>query len=302
MTFLRFSGMISPTGEFQHHVGWETDHIAHPPEPSGPFEIDQLDERGSVIARTKCQLSPPACGRAGVPMWQDIQAYVPLNDATMKLRLRDGDLARHEVEVSRTRPQLDLPLVNASEGRAAARWNASHKKPLVFNVALFTEPGRVFPLALATRENNIDIDPTSFPGGDQCRIAVVATDGVRSTSILSEPFQLPQQPPVLYLLSPTDGTRFGAFEPIGLNGTAMDRGGLALPDEHLSWHIDGVAVSHGQRLEAVPALAPGPHTIELRYGDAASSVAIEVAEPSELEQRWAARSAELTEHQQRSSG
>jgi hypothetical protein len=126
---------------------------------------------------------------------------------------------------------------------------------------------------------------------------VPATDGPRSARALSEPFPLPERPPVLSVIEPEDGRRFGAHEPISLIGLALDRGGLPLPDGQLVWRLDGEPIAQGQRIVAIAPLAPGHHQIELAYEarepEVTQSIAIEVMEPSDDRRRWLERSSEL---------
>jgi hypothetical protein len=296
VTYVRFAGMVSPSGIFEPQVGWETELIAQPKEAEGPFEIEQLDAHGVVAARTSCWAGRPGCSLIG-PAWQDLEAYVPLQDVTRTLRLRERDLVLYEVSIAEKQPRVEVPSVEVEETKLTAVWNAEHDRPLLFNVALLLGRDRAFPLVLESRDKNVTSDLSSFPGHEECRVAVIATDGLRSSHALSEPFALPEQPPVLSVIEPEDGQRFAAQEPISLIGLALDRGGLPLPDEQLVWRLDGDPVAHGQRIVAIEPLAAGSHRLELAYEarerEITESIAIEVMEPSDERRRWLERLSEL---------
>jgi hypothetical protein len=144
-------------------------------------------------------------------------------------------------------------------------WEAAHGAPLTFDLVFSDPQRRAFPVARNLTANRYELDTRHLPGGGECRVALLATDGIRSDTARSAPFVLPARSPTLVILAPADGEEIMADQPFSLIGRALDAGGQSLPEAGLVWSVDGHVIARGTMLSLAHPLAPGRHVVELRY-------------------------------------
>jgi hypothetical protein len=263
--FVRFTGFLSPTSTFELGQGWETDHIAHPPSHSTDFAVEVLDAASTVTSVVAPEVDDAECWARGERhMEKRLVAYIPVENG-VGIRLRHGDNVIFETDLGPEPPTVRVVDAQIEGQRLIVKWEAQHDRPLTFNVAWFVGRGRAFPLGLGLEDTEAEFDIGHLPGGEECFVAVVATDNLRSASAVSRALAMAAPPAELCILSPGDGDVVSQGVPISLYGQALDRGGEALDDRDLEWLIDGVVTSNGRRVAATPPLEPGEHRIALRF-------------------------------------
>lgn len=302
-TFVRFTGTLWESDEFTPGVGWETVRIARRPraDTEGPYRLRLVDEADAVLVEVPVERRTDGCRRRETDGMdrERIVAYLPLPPAGRAIDLVRGDRILHRAELAPERPTVAIvDLVVDGEGQVRVRWEASHDRPLSFNVLFVDGRGRAIPVAAGVREPQLALATTELPGGPGCTLAVLATDGLRSGMARSDPFDLPERPPRVVIVSPADDGVLPPDQPLSLIGFALDPAGRGLPDERLVWMVDGHPIAEGQRLVATDPMAPGGHEIALIYrgdGDVtARAVArVAVAERSPEHDEWQRVSAAL---------
>jgi hypothetical protein len=128
------------------------------------------------------------------------------------------------------------------------------------------------------------------PGG-RGQLIVLATDGLRSSFAISDPFKIEDKPPEIWITSPRDGTVFPPDQPLSLIGQAVDILGSKLPEDGLVWEVDGRTIQQGTGIAPAVGLKPGYHetSLSFRYGDdvaARSTVKFSIAEYNEAQLRY----------------
>ncbi len=300
--FLRFTGKLWETGEFECGYGWETERIMRRPIWDGEHTLQLMDDAGSVLVETGVELAVSTCqvqGTRGIT-GRKVIGYLPFHPRGGSVVFRRGDQIFYRSKLAASTPQIAITtLEQGGDGQLHLRWEATHELPLRFNVVFVDAGRRAIPIAREVAEYDLTIDTTKLQGGNGCSLAVLATDGLRSAMVRSERFDLPEQSPRLMIIMPNDGDLVSPDEPISLLGHAYDLAGRILSDEHLTWSIDGVIVARGQRLAPAGPFEPGRHRIELACilgNDLAvrSHVHVNVAEPSAEQHAWRTISASLT--------
>lgn len=76
---------------------------------------------------------------------------------------------------------------------------------------------------------------SALAGSNEARIRVTATDGLNSTSAMSQPFVVANQPPRAYIQNPVNGSEFMEGSPVPLQGSADDPQGNLM---FYSWTSD----------------------------------------------------------------
>lgn len=123
-------------------------------------------------------------------------------------------------------------------------------------------------------QRTLDIPADRLPGGRECRLIVIYSNGMRSATAATKPFALEPIRPVLRITRPADGTRLPSGTPITLEGLVQDPEYPSGPRdaERLVWTVDQREVGTGP-LTSVDPLESGEHTIGLSYRFGAGSPA-----------------------------
>jgi hypothetical protein len=116
---------------------------------------------------------------------------------------------------------------------------------------------------LGLSEPRLTIDLDSLAGGNACRLAVTASNGLRATRVESEPFQVREKPCAAVIQRPVDGEELARDVVLVGNGWWREEG---RPEaEALAWASD-VQGQLGRGRQVTACLAPGTHIITLRAG------------------------------------
>lgn len=293
-TFVRFQGILWEGLVFDHIPGWETE-IVHlrSAEGDGTCAVELRDEDAGVLVTVfpeiRFRRQMPNTGQDSA----DVLAYVPLHPEARELVLRRGDRQLFSAPVASRPPELRVTdTVPMEKDRVQMRWSAQHSLPLSFLVLYLTEDDRAFVVAGHLTETAMEADLSALPGSRRGRLAVLATDGLRSAFQTSPAFHVSTKPPRVWIQAPVGGSALPADQPLSLIGLATDVGGMRLSDEGLVWLVDGKVVIRDIAVAPATGLEPGVHGITLRYemaGRVVAEAALEVtiAERSpEQERMW----------------
>ncbi len=289
--FLRFAGRLWEDMTFEREAGWETERIAdRPKEGSGEYVLELVDQesRPRVAVHPHVDFdratSYPATGMRNTR----VVAYIPFDRGGAELVFRRGGRVIDRRDVAPEPPEIAITeLEPRGKDRVRIRWRAERRseQPLTYRVVYLVDDSRAFSLASGLENPSYTADLSGLPGSRTGRLSVLATDGVRSSFAVSEPFPVSQKGPQISIHSPTAGQVVPADQPVNLNGQATDVAGASLPQDGLIWLVDGKVVHKGTPLALATDLEPGEHTVSLRYRpgkriEAEASVGIEVAKRS----------------------
>ncbi len=119
------------------------------------------------------------------------------------------------------------------------------------------------PLSLGVGEPRLTVDFANLAGGDACRVAVTASNGLRASRVVSGPFQVPEKPCAAVILRPIDGEEISPNVVLIGNGWWLEEGRPEL--ETLAWTSD-VQGELGLGRVVTAQLEPGTHHISLHAG------------------------------------
>jgi hypothetical protein len=132
------------------------------------------------------------------------------------------------------------------------------------------------------------VDFDLLPGGDRCRIGVLATDGVNTIVAESPSFAVPVKPCRAMILAPEDGSSFAIGELVLLQGQGYYLEEQQAETEELVWTSSQAGeLGRGMTVE-VKGLSPGLHRITLRAGtgERAGEASISIGIGGETDQQW----------------
>jgi hypothetical protein len=173
--------------------------------------------------------------------------------------------------VSRTAPSVELLRPTGAgkwpvEGTEVVAWNAADPdgEPLSYRLQASRDGATWTLLATGGRETQAVLDLSRLPiGKGDWLLRVQVSDGFNVGEAVAGPVTLEARPPLPLILAPLDGEVVREAGGLGLFGLAADLQDPVLPDQALTWLLDGKPVGVGRRAE-LPAVAPGKHLVELR--------------------------------------
>jgi hypothetical protein len=269
--YLRVSGRLSPDRRLRLRPGYLVDvPDRDAPRRESRAIAEVLDDRGQVRLRHPLAIGHRcAQGDGSVTL----RGAVPFPEDTARVRVLFDGVVVGEIVRSAHAPRVTLRRAPTGEarGRQTVAWEATHAegRPLHFCLRYSHDGGRRWGrITLRTQRQEIELDLDALPGGADCRVAVVASDGVNTTVVESAPFSTPLKPCRAMVLGPADGARLSRGEPARLRGQGYWLEENRPETERLTWTSsrDG-ELGRGMALDVL--LSPGEHEIQLVAGEGA---------------------------------
>jgi hypothetical protein len=269
--YITITGVLHPDNRLELEPGFVTDRPEFSSDDrESELKVEFLNETNDVLLRYGIAAGPVCVDGEQVVHWV-VAAKVPYPPGARSLRFLRQDVVIHQVRVPKEQPVVRLAWTPPPDprGEHVVKWIAEHAEgtPLRFLVAYSSDGGRSWrPLSPPFQATEFSLDFDRLPGGDTCLVAVTATDGFNTVTVLSEPFCASIKPCIAMILAPENGTVF----PVG--GTARFQGQGFYLEEHrpeleaLDWFSsrDG-SLGRGPLIQA-DGLSTGTHEIVLRAG------------------------------------
>jgi hypothetical protein len=153
-----------------------------------------------------------------------------------------------------------------SEGEEVVAWSASDPDggPLSYRLEASRDGVSWRLLAAGAEETQATLDLSKLPmGKGDWRLRVQVSDGFNVGADEAGPVSLEARPPVALIVTPGDGEVVRSGAGVELFGLASDLQQPALPEQALTWLLDGKVVGTGRRV-VLPAVSPGKHVADLR--------------------------------------
>ncbi len=250
-----------------------------------------LGADGDVLVRTPLS-TRSYCVEGSGDATLAVRGSVPLPPEAARIVILRPDssgrdpIAISELEVPETAPAVRIAKApaGAAEGCQVVAWEADGDPPPVeYRVSYSHDDGRTWlPVGRRTTSREALFDVDELPGGELCRIAVRATNGIRSARAVSDPFRVAPKACRALIQLPLDGQRLdGQDVVLAGNGWWLED---ARPElERLSWCSDRDGeLGRGQTVRTT--LSPGEHRLVLTAGDGErageEAVTVHVAAPA----------------------
>jgi hypothetical protein len=163
------------------------------------------------------------------------------------------------------------------DGRHEITWAAEHPAgaPLWFLPLYRFGENQLRPLGLPQRESSLTLDFDELPGGEACAVRIVASDGVNTALVDSDPFFVARKGRRPLILAPDDGATLWAGASVTLAGQVLDVEAGGAPTAELRWASsrDG-ELGTGSAINVT--LSGGTHTITAEIAGGAEDAFITV--------------------------
>jgi hypothetical protein len=249
------------------------DSISAATPDAGPYTVELQGLDGKVLYAQQFDLAQMSNDE---PQTEGgFQLVIPWTDGTRKVVFKYQDKVIGQVTASPHPPSLQLTAPAGGEhwvgtGKQTISWKASDadRNPLSFLVQYSPDGGTTWQgLAANLQTDSLEFDADYLPGSGQGLIRVVATDGLNTTQVVSQPIVVDPKGPQVSIGAPQDGQTFDVGAPIILRGLATDVQDGPLSGATLRWTSDQGA-SLGSGLQQIATTLPvGDHVITLTATD-----------------------------------
>jgi len=247
--------------------------IGRAAQPQGHnYVVRQLDGAGVILSA-----SPLLLERTGDGFGERI-GFVQFLEAapgTVALQVANGATTLAHLAGSSVAPAVTghPPTYDADKHLLQWSWSADDADgdPLFSNVHLSADGGATWqPVELFTGNSSVSLDTRNLPGGLQCLLRVVVTDGFNTALAVTDPFSLPTHPPEITILGATEGQKLAFGTKAELQAFAMDAEEGSLPSISAWWELSGPepATKTGRTL-SLSDLPPGIYSATAYAIDAA---------------------------------
>lgn len=237
-----------------------------------PYFIRLLDATGATLSQVIVAMRDghvegrPDSGKINFGQYIDFQTSARL------LQLVHTNKVLAERFISSHPPVLVLgpPAVDPGAETLHLGWSASDPDgdPLRFIIQYSADNGATWrALQHDYPAMEITISTQMLPGGPQCLLRVVASDGVNTAIATTSPFSIAKHAPTPYINGVAEGQRLSAGTLLRLNGVGVDpesgSGNLVL-----NWNVLGpTPLTATGRVLSLTDLSPGPYTVSLTATD-----------------------------------
>jgi hypothetical protein len=265
---IRLSGRLDAEGRLTLRPAFPT---AIPPErwrhepPS--YVVEVLDTQDHALVRVPLSAAG-TCGSDST----SLRGSVDLPEGAARLDVLHVDASGRDPIVLASEPvperAPELRLLAAPEGEAEGEftltWEARGDPPPVRYFVDYSLDGETWePLSLGISESRFTVDFANLAGGDACRVAVTASNGLRASRVESGPFGVREKPCAAIILRPVDGEELPPNVVLVGNGWWREEGRPEV--EELAW-TSNVQGELGRGREVTARLEPGTHRITLHTG------------------------------------
>ena len=237
-------------------------------DPSHAAELVLVDARGQALDRTDILLRH---GEDESGFETSFLQYVPFDPDTRRIELRRDGRTLAVRELSASPPRLLLDGVDVESSVLTSSWRADDLDgdEVSFNVLYSPDDGATWSaLAVDYEGFAYAVSTSRLSGSSRARLRIDASDGIHTTSALSQPFVVPENPPEPYIGGLSEASLpFGT--PATLEALVIDPDRGSRPFS-MTWQLEGPvsrADVEGDSL-SLDGLPPGDYLVRLRVLDA----------------------------------
>jgi hypothetical protein len=270
MRVLTFAAVLQDGG-LHLQPGFITE--GEPAHDQGELRVEAL-LRGRPLATTMLSLRSP-CGDEGGELHHAAFGLVAFPERATGLRVSlDGEVL---LEQAAPRGDLDVSVKwpASLSGAETIGWRTS-ADGCVAALGYSNDSGETWtPIALPSPSGTIELDATVLPGGQDCLLELVVSDGFHTERFRSDAYKVEPKGWVLWILSPSAGARLPAGEPVLLAAQGYHFEERRPNPDNIDWESSvGGALGAGARVLA--ALEPGEQTIIAKTHDVTAEVPVSV--------------------------
>jgi hypothetical protein len=270
MRVLTFAALLQD-GKLELQPGFVTE--GEPSKEQGELRVEALGRGRRPLATTMLPLHAP-CGPTGGEIALAGFGLVAFPEKATGLRVSLNGRVLLEQNAPRDDLEVNVAWPGALAGAETIRWRAS---ACFASLGYSNDGGKAWsPVALPGPSNTIQINSGTLPGGRECLLDLIVTDGFHTRRIRSGAYEVEPKGWVLWILSPSAGAKLPSDQPVLLAAQSYHLEERRASFDNIEWTSStGGGLSTGARLLAT--LEPGEHTITASMYGVAATVVVSVA-------------------------
>jgi len=270
MRVLTFAAVLQD-GRLELQPGFITE--GEPSHEQGELKVEAL-LRGRPLATTMLPLRSP-CGDPGGEMHHAAFGLVAFPERATGLRVSLEGAVLLEQTALRDDLEVEVEWPSALSGPEAVRWRASADVGIA-SLGYSNDNGETWtPVALPGVGDTIEVDARRLPGGRNCLLELIVTDGFHTRRVRSDTYEVEPKGWVLWILSPAAGATVPAGEPLLLAAQAYHFEERRPGFDDIEWQSSAGGLL-GIGAQVLAALEPGDHTITAKMYDVSAEVLVSV--------------------------
>jgi hypothetical protein len=289
--YLRIIGRLYPDNRLELRPSYLTyDSRGSEEDLDSPLVAKLYNKEGELLLRYHLSAIPYLAVDRIIPELA-VRGRIPFPQATSLIRFYRDDVMLHEIKVSEEKPRVKLTWETPKHvsGKQTITWEGHHpdNQPLQYFLRYTHTNGENWQrIGWRTEEMQQEIDFDQLPGGKDCRVSIVTTDGVNTATDMSISFQVDIKGCIAMIFSPQDGATFAQESPILLEGQGFYMEENKAEIEALVWTSSRDRELGRGTLVQTRKLSSGRHDITLvagtgrRAGKATVSIHISSNSPS----------------------
>ncbi len=286
--FLHIRGILFEDVVYKPEKGFESNSPKRYEGPNKDYIVVLLDKEGQELLEV-APLVAASCAPATATHHFEVMACLPLHPDGTFYEIRKGAFVIYRCDIPPAPPKLVLKESMLSDQKISCLWE-SENQGITFNMVARMESGRSITLAKDLNINNHTIDLSGIRATGKGQLVIVACDGVRSSEVLAESFELPRQPPIIHIVSPVDGSHFSFGQPISVIASCSDVDGNLLSQLPLKWLLNSQETSERNAIISLENLPAGKHSLTLQYsgemGQTETKIEFEIDAPDDAYHQW----------------
>jgi len=261
-------GRLMPDNRLEYLPGILTTHPPRKPLEDfySKLRIELLDKNDRLLVSQKVPVAYYCPDESQAKKDIAIRTKVPFHKDTKTIRFWNGDVLVKEWIRPDTVPVIENLKVNRVEGHIQLTWQARHpeEKDMQY-VVRFSKNGRNIFNRLSQRldQPKYQVAENQIPGGKGWIFQIAATDGVNTTTLESEPIDLPETPPLIEISSPPDGYKVSVGTKLMFHGELVAFLGEDVNISSALWTSDRDGTLSDQLIFETDQLSRGTHRVTL---------------------------------------
>ncbi len=236
-----------------------------------PYRLRLLgDPQAAPLLEQPVAVSSTSEGPAEVLRFSQAVPYV---EGVTRIQLVTEGKVLAEIVAGANSPvlKLDAPVIDLDAHTLRLSWTGTDADgdALLFTTQFSNDDGATWQ-ALQVRDPSpgMVVSTTLLRGGAQCRLRVLATDGLHTEIAITEPFALPKQAPILQIHGVRNQQAFPSTAPINARAIAYDPDDGSLDPSAIHWALAGPESRSGvgENL-TLRSLAPGTYDLTVTAAD-----------------------------------
>jgi hypothetical protein len=223
--YLRVNGRLYPDNRLALKPSFLTDRPNKRSEDKkSPLRAELYNSQGELLLIYHLRLLRYVADEAAGEIFElAVRGEIPFHPQTHIIRFFKDNVQVHEIAVSKGKPKVKLAWKPGKivKGKKTITWNAKHpeKLPLQYFLRYTHNGGKTWQrVGWRTEKMQETINFDELPGGTNCHIQLVCTDGVNTSLANSNRFQVDVKPCKAMILSPQDFLVTASGEMVELRG------------------------------------------------------------------------------------